>query len=867
MNKAIKLFLVVAAVAVSACSGGGSTPHADAVGADTAAPTLISTVPGSGATGVAADTVISAQFSEAMDTSLDASMFTLATAPAGVAVSGTLTVSGDTVTFTPNAKLTAGSQYTATLTTGAKDVAGNALAANQTWSFTVATTTPSTDTIAPTVSSTSPSNDDLLVAPNTLVSVKFSEPMRIASISDKTFTLVPTSGGKAVSGVVVLAGDMATFTPSDPLIANTKYTATVTTGAQDLAGNALAANKIWSFTVATTIPSTDATAPTVSSTSPNNGDQLVALNTLVSVKFSEPMRIASISDKTFTLVPTSGGKAVSGVVVLAGDMATFTPSAPLTASTDYTATVTTGAQDLAGNALAANKTWRFTTGTSVGSTASYQFYRGEKSLYAVNPATPENPLTIEGAADVVANSVRVFLTKTYTAATQTVSNARPYAMVYVKTDGKLYKVSGLINRDLPTPTQLSNESAADKICDVDIYGRNDVDLANPDNSSYVYRTPGPNAICGNNDDVFKLVRLDMGANNAPVIAKAPVIALRNWATGALSGWLVNDAGALKTCDENFKNCSASLHSITSTVKARASVGGTNRYLLEIDNALYMYDGDAQTLSTSPIFSDSGLNIWQTRSDATNFYFVNNGTSKAIYSAPIDGSATATLMITAETEDIHAMFVSGGKIVYATLSAIKTKTVADPVKPTATKTLISGSVILNWLSGNHIYYTTNSTSAIPTAGMIDVDGANQSETAAAAWSGLVFANSFRLDTYDTFDTILRTEGYVSLGAGGTGFGGGALHALNMANPAQHINLGTVPTDILSLDCFSGGWAQSPNVLCQSEDVNSLSDIIFVNTEASNSLARVTSTPAVSEDTSFYYLVDTGRLRPRIFSVGM
>src|SRR6202043_1902435 len=44
---------------------------------------------------------------------------------------------------------------------------------------------------------------------------------------------------------------IATFTPSAALALNTTYTATITTGAQDLTGNPLAANYVWSFSTAT----------------------------------------------------------------------------------------------------------------------------------------------------------------------------------------------------------------------------------------------------------------------------------------------------------------------------------------------------------------------------------------------------------------------------------------------------------------------------------------------------------------------------------------------------------------------------------------------------------------------------------------
>jgi hypothetical protein len=59
-----------------------------------------------------------------------------------------------------------------------------------------------------------------------------------------------------------------------------------------------------------------------------------------------------------------GTTAVSGTVTYYGTTATFTPTNILTAGTVYTATITNGAKDLSGNALAANTTWSFTTGST-----------------------------------------------------------------------------------------------------------------------------------------------------------------------------------------------------------------------------------------------------------------------------------------------------------------------------------------------------------------------------------------------------------------------------------------------------------------------------------------------------------------------
>jgi len=62
-------------------------------------------------------------------------------------------------------------------------------------------------------------------------------------------------------------------------------------------------------------------------------------------------------------VKPSSGAAIAGTVSVSGNTATFTPLARLAGSTEYTATITTAVQDTAGNALAANFSWKFTTAT------------------------------------------------------------------------------------------------------------------------------------------------------------------------------------------------------------------------------------------------------------------------------------------------------------------------------------------------------------------------------------------------------------------------------------------------------------------------------------------------------------------------
>ncbi|OGR04932.1 MAG: hypothetical protein A2511_13245 [Deltaproteobacteria bacterium RIFOXYD12_FULL_50_9] len=74
------------------------------------------------------------------------------------------------------------------------------------------------------------------------------------------------------------------------------------------------------------------------------------------------MNPATLTIATFTL--NQGITSVAGTVTCNGTKATFTPDSNLAAGTPYTATITTGVQDLAGNELATNKVWNFTTGVT-----------------------------------------------------------------------------------------------------------------------------------------------------------------------------------------------------------------------------------------------------------------------------------------------------------------------------------------------------------------------------------------------------------------------------------------------------------------------------------------------------------------------
>ena len=287
-------------------------------------------------------------------------------------VNGSLAFSGKTATFIPTSSLTANKVYTVTVTSGVKngdndqeddeddDQEGDDQEGDDnhqsvnTYSWNFTTGGGSIDITAPTVLSVIPVNSATLIAVNSKATVTFSETMNSTTITTANFTL--KQGATTVAGTVANSGTTATFTPTSSLTANSVYTGTITTGAKDAAGNAIASNYTWSFTTAA---AADVTAPTVLTVAPANSATSIAVNSNVSATFSEAMNSSTITSTTYTL--KQGTTSVAGSVSYSGTTATFNPTSDLAGGKVYTATITTGAKDAAGNAITAAKTWSFTT--------------------------------------------------------------------------------------------------------------------------------------------------------------------------------------------------------------------------------------------------------------------------------------------------------------------------------------------------------------------------------------------------------------------------------------------------------------------------------------------------------------------------
>ncbi|HUI68729.1 MAG TPA: Ig-like domain-containing protein [Nitrospirota bacterium] len=250
-----------------------------------------------------------------------------------------------TAVLTPSSSLNPATLYKITVDINVKDSYGIPMAAPYICSFNTGTVP---DIIPPTIVATTPRNGDIGVMPNAALSVTFSEP-----VDSQTISFILSTGSTTVPCTMSYSGTTAIFTLLDILASNTSYTATVSAGVKDLAGNPMPNSYIWSFATGTAI---DTTPPIVTATTPTVGATSVALNTAPNVTFSEPVDPTTI---TFTL--TGGGVTVSCTMSYSGVTAIFKPSSNLKKNTLYTARVSAGVKDLAGNAMLNDYFWSFTT--------------------------------------------------------------------------------------------------------------------------------------------------------------------------------------------------------------------------------------------------------------------------------------------------------------------------------------------------------------------------------------------------------------------------------------------------------------------------------------------------------------------------
>ena len=310
---------------------------------DTTAPAVGGVSPADGSANVALDANAEAAFSEAMDPStVTDSTFTLtrqgATAPVAAAVS--YDGASKKAVLDPARDLEASSAYTATIKggpNGAKDLAGNPLAEDKAWSFTMA---------APT--DTKPPETTIYNGPSGTVN-SASATFVFDSDEQDSSTFECSLDGEAFGGC---ASPKEYTGLSDGAHA-------FRVRATDAAGNAdpTPAERTWTV---------DTTAPTVQAATPQDGAANVPVGVDVGAAFSEAVDGATLGDGTFALFREGVATPVSATVSYdpVDKKAVLNPGADLDQGATYTATVKGGpggVTDSVGNPLATDEVWSFTT--------------------------------------------------------------------------------------------------------------------------------------------------------------------------------------------------------------------------------------------------------------------------------------------------------------------------------------------------------------------------------------------------------------------------------------------------------------------------------------------------------------------------
>lgn len=350
--------------------------------------TVTAVAPGANSTGVSINnTIVSADFNEAI-APINGTNFTLTCVAPCISPTGSVARDPSnrvaTFTLTSGMQLQSMTVYTATVSGVRSLVTDAPLVAPFVWNFTTGSTADTTrPRVAFTVPATTTPGPTTGVPTNMAINAVFSENMAPASISPTSFSLtcVAPCVNPAGSLSYALGTKTMVFTPTAALMANTTYTAQVTSAATDVAGNALAGNQaalpaasnyVWTFT--TSADGTVAGKVSVTTTNPADNAGNVCPDAAINATFMVPSGVRlnpiSVNSSNFTVTEATVAKTpvMATAVVLdaaTGRIASFDPLNNLVPGVTYTATLKGGAngvKDLAvpANTMTNDYTWDFT---------------------------------------------------------------------------------------------------------------------------------------------------------------------------------------------------------------------------------------------------------------------------------------------------------------------------------------------------------------------------------------------------------------------------------------------------------------------------------------------------------------------------
>jgi hypothetical protein len=502
---------------------------------------------------------------------------------------------------------------------------------------------------------------------------------------------------------------------------------------------------------------------------------------------------------------------------------------------------------------------------------------------AIDPANPSTAFL--GQLGSYA-APRLYSFGTYTAGSPVLSNPANYAQAYKSGDGHIYKLNLSITGS-PAQQQVSSESNAtiDDLCSlngastplgtdvnylaVSFYN----DFANPENSAYVYRLPGPDGVCNTADDVIYMVKLGMGSTAAPILVRMPVAVTHDPSSGAIFGYLVNEGTALTFYDSNFQNRSVLLTPATPIQVAYplgpSLINATGKLIVLDGNIVYVnYPAGSVSASLFSIPNYSATKRFSTAFNETTLYFSvdtsNYATTpvaytSALYSMPLDGSMAPTQLATESGLIQQIAAPAGGTtIAYSIVpprGVYTIRTVTPGAAPTvATAIVTTGNTGSFVATAGYIYYTVSTVTAPSSTtrlvantmtGIVGMDGTPVAQTVASSrfvaeqtnaqngpWVTVVRARNLTPVTLANTAGITYTE---------DGISGATLEVIDTATNAVTVTLGTLPQGSVMT---GGGSFLAPAGYFDGLNVNSTAnpttrDLFYIDTTMANSLQTLSS----------------------------
>jgi len=255
-----------------------------------------------------------------------------------------------TLRFTPSQTLVEQTEYTLTVKSDLTDEDLKPLSTDYVVKFSTGDITPPSVELA----SEFPSNDDVSVAINATISLRFSESLNLES-KDNYLTVM--QNGNVVEGSTSVVANEVRFTPNNIFPQNTKISVVANTAVKDLAGNSLVDSFSWSFT------SGDTLAPEVQSTTPNANQFFVSTASNVTVNFlaDELIDPTTVTADTFFITNVDTDKKIAAEIIVDGGQISLDPNANLLEKTQYKVNVTENVIDASGQKISAPYSWVFTT--------------------------------------------------------------------------------------------------------------------------------------------------------------------------------------------------------------------------------------------------------------------------------------------------------------------------------------------------------------------------------------------------------------------------------------------------------------------------------------------------------------------------